>query len=51
MLDLTDTARLNSLLSLGANVYVLPPGQGRAVGVDVVELLPVGSDDLFAFLL
>ena len=30
------------------NVYVLPPGQGRAVGVDVVEFMPVGSDALFA---
>jgi len=28
------------------NVYVLPPGHGRAAGVDVVGLLPVGSDDL-----
>ncbi|MEI7902916.1 MAG: hypothetical protein WCK89_21945, partial [bacterium] len=32
------------------NVYVLPPGQGAAIVVDVVELLPVGSDDLFDFL-
>ena len=32
-----------------SNVYVLPPGQGRAVGVDVVVFMPVGSDDLFDF--
>jgi len=31
----------------GANVYVLPPGQVAAVEIEVVELLPVGSDDLF----
>ncbi len=31
------------------NVYVLPPGKGRAVGVDVVVFMPVGSDDLFDF--
>ena len=28
------------------NVDVLPPGQGRVVGVDVVEFMPVGSDVL-----
>ena len=27
---------------------VLPPGQGRAVGVDVVGLMPVGRDALFS---
>ncbi|MEI6355458.1 MAG: hypothetical protein WCO47_12170 [Methylococcus sp.] len=26
------------------NVDVLPPGHGRAVGVDVVGLMPAGSD-------
>jgi hypothetical protein len=31
------------------NVYVLPPGVGRVIGVDIIELLPVGSDDLFCF--
>ena len=38
-------------LCLWANVYVLPPGQGRVVGVDVVGFMPVGSDDLFCFYL
>jgi len=28
------------------NADVLPPGQGRVVGVDVVEFMPVGSDNL-----
>ena len=36
-------------LCLGANVYVLPPGQGRVVGVDVVGFMPVGRDVLLAF--
>jgi len=31
-----------------ANADVLPPGHGGAVGVDVVGLLPVGRDVLFA---
>ena len=31
------------------NVNVLPPGQGRAVGVDVVGFMPVGRDVLFDF--
>ena len=30
------------------NADVLPPGHGGAVGVDVVGLLPVGRDVLFA---
>jgi len=30
------------------NADVLPPGQGRAVGVDVVGLMPAGSDVLLA---
>ena len=33
---------------LWANADVLPPGQGRAVGVEVVEFMPVGSDVLLA---
>ena len=32
------------------NADVLPPGQGRAAGVDVVGLMPVGRDVLFASL-
>jgi len=32
-----------------ANADVLPPGQSRAVGVDVVGFMPVGRDVLFAF--
>jgi len=32
-----------------SNVYVLPPGQGRAAGVDVVGFMPVGRDVLFDF--
>jgi hypothetical protein len=31
------------------NADVLPPGHGRVVEVDVVELLPVGRDVLFDF--
>jgi hypothetical protein len=33
----------------GHNADVLPPGHGRVVEVDVVELLPVGRDVLFDF--
>ena len=29
---------------------VLPPGYGRAVGVEIGERLPVGSDYLFCYL-
>ena len=29
------------------NVDVLPPGQGGVIEGETVELLPVGSDDLF----
>jgi hypothetical protein len=32
------------------NADVLPPGQGRAVGVDVVGFMPVGRDVLFDYL-
>ena len=32
-----------------SNADVLPPGQGRAVGVVVVGLMPAGSDVLFDF--
>jgi hypothetical protein len=32
------------------NVDVLPPGHGRAVGVDVVGFMPVGRDVLFGWL-
>jgi len=36
--------------SFFSNVHILPPGHGRAVGVDVVGFMPVGSDDLLAVL-
>ena len=32
-----------------SNADVLPPGHGRAAGVDVVGFMPVGSDVLLAF--
>jgi hypothetical protein len=32
-----------------ADADVLPPGQGRVVGVDVVGFMPVGRDVLLAF--
>ena len=32
---------------ISSNADVLPPGQGRAVGVDVEGFRPVGSDALF----
>ena len=35
----------------GANADVPPPGHGRVVEGAVVELLPLGSDVLLAFLL
>ena len=31
------------------NVHVLPPGNGRAVGVDVVGFMPVGRDVLLGY--
>ena len=31
------------------NADVLPPGQGRAIGVDVVGFMPVGSDNLLGY--
>jgi len=45
----TIESMMAALMFWWANVDVLPPGQGRAVGVDAVELLPVGSDDLLDF--
>ncbi len=41
--DCDDTVAVYS-----SNVYVLPPGHGRAVGVDVVGFMPVGRDVLLA---
>ena len=31
------------------NADVLPPGHGRAAGVDVVGFMPVGRDNLLGF--
>jgi hypothetical protein len=36
-------------IDISSNADVLPPGHGRVVEVDVVELLPVGRDVLFDF--
>jgi len=44
---LRNTARM---LIYAINADVLPPGHGRAVGVDVVGFLPGGSDVLLAVL-
>jgi len=34
-------------ITLLPNVKVLPPGHVGVIGVETVELMPVGSDDLF----
>ena len=43
---MTKTSNIHGVFFFIADV--LPPGQGRAVGVDVVEFMPVGSDVLLA---
>jgi hypothetical protein len=45
----TSMGRMSVDFWLLENADVLPPGQGRAVGVDVVGFMPVGSDVLLAF--
>jgi hypothetical protein len=38
----------SALLGSAHNVDVLPPGQGRAIVVEFLELLPVGRDGLLS---
>ena len=46
-IDTMQIASVIVFICFWPNVKVLPPGQEFVIGVETVELLPVGSDALF----